>query len=204
MINKLLGLDRSGSRPFFLYVIASCYLKMLIRMEYCTSEIIADFLRKVPTFDFSEKPHEARQSEKDVDRTFLSTFLCYKPLLNFQTDTPNLTHRAELETLPHEHDFYTKETCLEFHLLLSELLGRLHKALKILDISRGKVGVDEILVQLELIVRLGYLFRLMVRWAPTYNLFLRELTLGNLQHRSAHSIRYVVFPYHPPSYFYHT
>jgi hypothetical protein len=163
MINKLLGKDRSGSRPFLLYVIASCYLKMLIRMEYRTSETIANCLKKVPTFDFSEKIHEARPSEKVIDRTFLSTFLRYKPLLNLQTDTPNLTRRAELETLPHEHDFYTKETCLEFHLLLSELLERLHKALKILDSSRGKVGVDEVLVQLESIARLGYLFRLMVK-----------------------------------------
>jgi hypothetical protein len=165
MINKLLGPERTGPRPFLLYVIASCYLKMLTRMEYRTSEIIGDALKKISTFDFSEQTHEARSSEKDNDRNFLSTLLRYKPLLDFQTDTPNLTHRAELETLPHEHDFYTKETCFEFHRLLSELLGRLHKALKILDFSRGKVGLDEILVQLELIARLGYLVKLIVKGA---------------------------------------
>ena len=163
MINKLLEQARvkSGSRPFLLYVIASCYLKMLIRMDYRTSETICNTLKNLSTFDFSNQLHKSRQSEKENDCTFLSTFLRYKPLLNLQTDAPNLTHRAE--TLPRQHDFYTKETCLEFHLLLSELLGRLHGALNILNSSRGNVGVDEILVQLESIGRLGYLIRLMVK-----------------------------------------
>jgi hypothetical protein len=160
MINKLLG-QGTNSRSFLLYVIASCYLKMLIRMDYRTSEAICNTLKEVSTFDFSEQIHEARSSERDNDRTFLSTLLRYKPYLNFQTDTPNLTYMAELETP--EHDFYTKETCLEFHLLLSELLERLHKALKILDSSRGNDDVDKILVQLEMIARLGYLVRLMVK-----------------------------------------
>jgi hypothetical protein len=48
-------------------------------------------------------------------------------------------------------------------MLLSELLGRLREALKILDFSRGKVPVDEIMIQLVLIGQLGYLVRLMVK-----------------------------------------
>src|SRR6266508_4467896 len=69
MINKLLEQARvkSDSCSFFLYVIASCYLKMLIRMDYCTSETICDTLKNVSTFDFSEQLHNTRQSEAEND-----------------------------------------------------------------------------------------------------------------------------------------
>ena len=151
MIKKLLDQARvkSGSRSFFLYVIASCYQKMLIRMDYCTSETICNTLKNMSTFDFSEQVHNTRKNNVENDQTFLSTWLHYKPLLDLQTNAPNLTHRAE--------------TCLEFHQLLSKLLECLHEALKILDSSWGNVGIDGILVQLELIGQLGYLIKLMVK-----------------------------------------
>ena len=62
---------------------------------------------------FLWESYTGRTREKDNDVTFLATFLCYKPFLNPQTDTPHLTCRAK--TLPHKHDFYIQETCLEFH-----------------------------------------------------------------------------------------
>jgi len=165
MIKKLLRPAREvgpHSRTFVLYVVASCYEKMLTRMDYRISLSIRMALKNLLTFNYSEQLYNDRPSEIDADASFLSALLSYAPSLKLKTNFPNLARKA---TTPHlALPLYTRETCMEFHLLLSELLERFFNELLMLKKLRGhETDTKKILSTLMSIAIVGSLVRPMIK-----------------------------------------
>lgn len=163
MINTLL---KRSLLPFSYYVVAACYRRTLRRVKYRTSHSFLRALKRLQTVEFSEKFYHPSDSEKAIDVDFLSNLNQIKPLFNF--NIPNLMMQAKQQGP--DCNFYTKETCKEFHLLLCTLLERFCNSVMDLDemqqqtSSRRSPGmVDRIVGQLQLVARFGNAIRLMVR-----------------------------------------
>ena len=137
---------------------------MLTRLNYRTSESVLNSLKTLTVFDYSEKPYNARDSEIESDRGFLARLDLYMPILDLRTKIPNLALRAKSPDLPIDQ-LYNKETFIEFHLLLSELLGRFSGGLKALHNSRAEPDTDKVIKMLNSIALLGSLLQSMIKGA---------------------------------------
>jgi hypothetical protein len=174
MINKLLVQARRNSdkRSLTNYIIASCYQRMLTRLDYRTSESYLKAFTTLTTIDYTEQPHAeqphttqhdiTRRSEFANDQSFLTNLNRYMPLLDLRSKIPNLALKAKH---PDRVDqLYTKETCTEFHLLLCELLERFSDGLKELHNLRGhETDPEEIVEVLNSITLNGSLVRSMIK-----------------------------------------
>lgn len=130
---------------------------MLRRLNYHLSYSFRQALEKVQTVEFSEQYYNPSPSEIANDEAFLSELHKFASLL--LKETPNL-----LDEVRNPSNIYTDDTCTEFHLLLCELLEKFCGYLASLqDIQKKPTSKAQILNQLELIVRVGTLLRLMVR-----------------------------------------
>lgn len=69
MINRLLTHSPSS---FSRYVVATCYLRMLRRLNYHISHSFRRALKKAQKFTFSEQHYEPSPSEKANNAVFLS------------------------------------------------------------------------------------------------------------------------------------
>lgn len=152
MINRLL---MHSPRSFSRYVVATCYLRMLRRMNYHLSLSFRRALKKAQEFTFSEQYYDPSPSEKANDANFLSALPEIASLVN---ETPKL-----LETRG-ANNIYTSDTSTEFHLLLLELLEKFSEYLAALkDIQNSPESKEQILDQLDLVIRVGTMLRFMVR-----------------------------------------
>src|SRR5258705_8548582 len=117
MLAKLLR-GRDDPLSFLYYVMASCYKKLIIRLTHRVSNNYRIALGKVPTFEFIRGLHSDPGPNKlEFDSLFLCDYLPeVKPFLGIEI--PNLLRKVD----SHDHDFYTRETCNEYHLLLCRLL----------------------------------------------------------------------------------
>lgn len=148
------------------YVIATCYPKIIHRLRNKTYSIpFIMSLKKIETFQFDESKlnlDQVSQAEIDNDAQFVTHFLlpCVKV---FNASIPNLieqakqveqakVEQAKKKNAPKQVELadkknasillYTKDTCLEFHKLLVELLERFVSSLERLEKTRGKEEVS--------------------------------------------------------------
>jgi hypothetical protein len=155
MISKLL---KHSPRSFTRYVIATCYLRMLRRLNYHVSHSFRRALKKSQTFTFSEQSYEPSASEAINDIGFLSELREIASLLD--NKTPKLLGLEKEDA----SNIYTNNTSKEIHLLLCELLDKFSEYLAALEpIQKKPDSKGQILNQLDLISRVGTMLRFMVR-----------------------------------------
>lgn len=156
MLAKLLGgIDDPVS--FLHYVMAACYKKLIMRLTHRVSNNYRIALENIPTSEFiGGLQSDPVPNELQFNSSFLNDLLNVKPLLGIEI--PNLLRKAE----SHDHDFYTRETCNEYHLLLCRLLTLFLDALHTLNtLRKDHADLDQIRKQLDLITRLGLTLRSM-------------------------------------------
>jgi hypothetical protein len=122
------------------YVIATSYSKIRRRLKNKTlSQPYIESLKQVDTLDMDypkrDKPSPQRPQRTEHDRLFLTKFFSTTSE-NFQAGFPKLLKQAKTV---HDQDFqlYTKDTCAEFHKLLTLLLVRFEEGLDKLHETRG-------------------------------------------------------------------
>jgi hypothetical protein len=169
MMNRFLEQSQTDITSLQLYVVATCYRKILLRMNHHVSESFQTALKTLPqTLEFSMPSHNSRPSEMMRDREFLSTFLP-NVIPYLTTKIPTLMQEIDHAKTLHDDyqlNFNTKEICLEFHSVLCELLEHFHKALNDLNNLRmTSVDVVEIDKQLMLISQIGITLNSMAKGA---------------------------------------
>jgi hypothetical protein len=123
MLKTLLGRSSDKFRDLEYYVIAAAFPKMLSRMNnHPISICYLACLIKVRTFEFTEQPLIApmRADNRSRDQIFLDVI----PDLadHVSTNIPNLKQVAKVAKAMEPFEVYTKDTCVEFHMLLCKLL----------------------------------------------------------------------------------
>jgi hypothetical protein len=134
------------SDRLLLYVIAASYPKILRRIKHPTLSIpYITSLNQVKNFHFDESMRSvASKEEIENDRLFLVKYLLTAVEESWLgLSTPNLCQQAKLAKQGDRFQLYTKDTCLEFHLLLSVLLTKFRKSLDDLSKSRGSEDSEE-------------------------------------------------------------
>jgi hypothetical protein len=174
MLKSLLRLSKDHLETLQLYVVAADSSKMLARMVHPVStQYLACFQRlKSRTFEpingASTKPDDGN------DQLFLDDIPILSKLAN--TKIPNLGKMAQAAKEKKPFNLYNKDTCMEFHELLCEILERFHQSLNDLkDLrkltfkkrkSKLKIGqseLDAIVEQLNQVLAFGRALRAIVR-----------------------------------------
>ena len=180
MLKSFLGHSKDHLETLQLYVVAADFKKMLLRMNHSVSTHYLDCFQRLNSRSF-EYIQELTQSYDANDDLFLDNI----PILCEFADTeiPNLEKVAQAvakkkaqAAVKEPFNLYNKDTCVEFHKLLCELLDRFHRSLKDLkDLEKSKVkkrkeatGIDqsdweEITAQLNRVLALGRFLRTIVR-----------------------------------------
>jgi hypothetical protein len=138
MLKSLLEGSKSHLETLQLYVIAADFKKMLSRTNHPVSIHYLACLRLVKARTFAPTEEVATKPYDDNDQLFLDAI----PFLaNFVvTKIPNLKKMAEAAAENKPFNLYNKDTCIEFHELLCELLDQFFLALKELkDLEKSKV-----------------------------------------------------------------
>ncbi len=133
MVSKFFSLLRERQYDvmvlFYRYVIATCFRKILYRLQHSISRPFFTSVTGVSIFKFPEHPQTpCSPSELQRDSDFLTA------ILSFETENPipNLNEQAKAarDRLPFK--VYTEETHIELHTLLCELLKRFQSSLETL------------------------------------------------------------------------
>ena len=150
MIKSLLGQSKheKGRVDFMLYIIASCFKKMVYRIDNRRSETYYDCLQGIKTFTFTKLPFDKEKAHSDKP---LAQAI-HRLAKSFQLKIPNLLEAAGQEII----EIYNESTCHEFHLLLCELLSTYKKSLKNLEKS------NDILKDLKNVRVMGFYLRVLV------------------------------------------
>lgn len=158
MITKLLGYLKSDLPLLPLYVTATCYGKMLTRLNYRTWQLLFAALTDQQNIEFSEQSHVCTPGELASDNTFLSKLPQLQTHLG--ASITNLIQVSRTENL------YTAETCMDFHRILCELLSLFHTHLQELAAFQGQQGkAEEVHQKLVLVTQIGNVLRLMSKGA---------------------------------------
>lgn len=177
MISQLLPYTRTSVPPFALYIVATCYEKMLLRMNYRTCQALVKDLKNMKHIAFSQQSHPTSTlAQMNSDQELLSK------LQKSQHGTKLL---AYITTHRLKHDnFYNQKTCSMFHQLLCDLLDDFLRGLEELNTlqsSKATYGVDDIMVRVKVVAKIGTMLRMMVRGAAiTKHLKVIEGRLSNL------------------------
>jgi hypothetical protein len=172
MLKTLLG-RRSVEdlQTFRLYVIAASFPKMLSRMaNRLVSERYLSCLLNLreTTFKFIEEPYTAptRKGNEDPDQLLFNIIPSINPIMPI----PNLMQMFEANEQPYK--LYNKDTYMEFHKLLCDLLNGYHQSLKALENLQkrlkeplNKDDVKDILTHLVTVRAAGESLRAIVRGA---------------------------------------
>lgn len=141
-MNTLLNEIKSGDEGYGAsllqrYVIASGFRRILHRLNHPTlSKPFSDSLKKVSTVEFPELSEMAPEPGKlPNDKRFLLTLKHLSPYL--RVGVKNLLQQAEAASDNKPYNVYTKDTCIEFHHLLCELLETFQASLNGLKDSSG-------------------------------------------------------------------
>jgi hypothetical protein len=170
MLQTLLEHSKKDPSHLQLYVIAACYTKMIIRMTHPASEPFLAALKRLKpeAFEFSEglKPKK-NDLENDLENDclfFRGVIDDIKRTQDFTNEIPNL---LQIGREPHCSNFYTKETCKEFHFLLCSLLDKFGIALEDLKTVATSQKRDTTKVNncLNAVSDLGSALHLLVRGA---------------------------------------
>ena len=170
MLKSLLQHSKSHRKTLQRYVVAADFKKMLARMNHPVSTHYLACLQRVKSRTF-EPIGEVPKSFDKNDLLFLDDLPILAKLPNMKI--PNLERMAQAAE---KENLYNKDTCMEFHELLCELLGRFHQSLKVLqDTERSKVrkgnegtgfnqsDLVQTKAQVEKVLALGRALRAMVR-----------------------------------------
>ncbi|KAF8953369.1 hypothetical protein BDZ97DRAFT_1929731 [Flammula alnicola] len=118
-------------------------------------------LKQVMTFQFDEsKLDQASKDETANNKLFLIKFML-SAVSRLHTKVPKLMEQAKVAKDNKAFQFYTKDTCTEFHELLVELLLHFQESLDELAKARGNAksptkASDEFKQKVELIMLCGY------------------------------------------------
>jgi hypothetical protein len=118
---------RDNSARLLRYVAATCYPKMIRRLNHKTLSLpLIEALKQIQTFTFNEsKLDQERNEGTEIDILFLTNFLPLAVAAKWlTTPIPKIMEKANV---PMDNDrsafrLYTQDTCVEFHNLLMELL----------------------------------------------------------------------------------
>ena len=123
MLGKL-----AGSFNFFQeYVVASCFEKMLSRMNNKLLSLpYFDAILNLPNFQFKETHLEPENKENQMEEMFREVLLKLADAKLINTPVTNLLAVMS----EHSVELYTNDTCQEFHQLLCELLDRFRRCLE--------------------------------------------------------------------------
>jgi hypothetical protein len=107
------------SLPLKTYVVATCFQKILSRVSHVLSRPFMKSLQEVKSFEFDESIKSTSRST--TDRQFLKSFMPdFMEWKGGETKFPQIMKGAEEST--GEGCLYSRDTCMEFHELLVELL----------------------------------------------------------------------------------
>jgi hypothetical protein len=122
-----------------LYIIATCYPKILRRLESKLSTSYINSLTQLSDIQFGQFQYEPpSKAEIENDRLFLVNFLAPTAAdSRIQTQIPSILEQANLAEKGKDFQLYTATTCMEFHALFCELLLRFLQNLQALRIFRG-------------------------------------------------------------------
>ena len=171
------------------YVIATCYPKMIRRLGNKNwSQPYIESLKGVTTFQFDEsRLHRDQVSRKEIanDRQFLLTFFLPTSSV-LKTDAPKLLEKAKAAKDSEDIQFYTKDTCEEFHQLLLEVLISFEKSLENLNTARGNPevptqGSDDFKKKVDLVILYGYALERLTKGAA---LKMHLITISHLLNRT--------------------
>lgn len=143
------------------YVIATSHVKILRRLRHSTLSMpYSSSLRAVTNFSFCEFHRLPTTAEMESDQSLLARSLP-TVITRLRTKIPKIQEQMELAKANKPLQFYTKDTCMEFHLLLCELLERFEAALEQLSKSRSKTahavkGSPEFEKNLSAVIFYGY------------------------------------------------
>jgi len=159
MISRFIEKSGSDTRSLSCYVIATCYERMLTRMNYRTSQSFRRTLQNLPPFEFSNEYPESMRKDTNDHR-----FITQLAEIGSHLKTPI----AKL--MQHPDNLYNEETYMDFHALLCELLQLLFDALvELRDLQTTMQGilsgpnVESIRNKLSFIASIGTVLRLMVK-----------------------------------------
>jgi hypothetical protein len=138
ILKSLLQLSRNDLEILQLYVVAADFKKMLARMKHPVSTHYLACFHQLKSRNFAPNEEAATKHYDKNDQLFLDDI----PILAKLADTkiPNLEKMAQAakENLKEPFILYNKDTCMEFHGLLCELLERFHKSLiELKDIQKS-------------------------------------------------------------------
>jgi hypothetical protein len=173
MLKLLLQQSRNCLEIFQLYVVAADFKKMLARMNHPVSTLYLTCFQQMKSGTF-EHINVVPTKHDENDQLFLDDIPILAKFANMKI--PNLEKMAQAAKEMAPFNFYNKDTYMEFHELLCELLERFHQSLKDLkDFQKSKVkkgkeagwigqsDQEEIVKQLQKVVALGRALRGIVR-----------------------------------------
>jgi len=163
-------------RRILLYVIATCYPKMIHRLGHRTlSKPYIQSLNEVKTFRYDKSMFDkGLTAEIESDRLFLVEFML-SASSRLHIKFPKIMEQAKLAEDSKPFQLYTKDTCAEFHKLLNELLLLFQTSLNELAKTRGDAkfptrGSEEFKKKATLVMLYGYALHKLVKGAalPTH------------------------------------
>jgi len=134
-----------GSARLLRYVVATCYPKMIRRLNHKTLSLpFIKALEQIQTFTFHESKLDQEQKEETKsDILFLTNFLPHAaPALSIEI--PKIKEKIEVLMGTEDRSafrLYTQDTCAEFHQLLMVLLLRFQSSLEALAKCRQGLKV---------------------------------------------------------------
>ena len=154
-----------------LYVVAADFPKMLTRMLHPVSTQYLACFQRLKSTNFAPIDGASTQPDNGNDQLFLDDIPIFSKVAN--TKIPNLEKLAQAAMGKKSFNLYNKDTCMEFHELLCELLERFHRSLddlknlRKLTSGRRKQMLEPdlkaIMEQLHQVLALGRALRAIVR-----------------------------------------
>jgi len=192
MVSKFFSLLRERQYDvmvlFYRYVIATCFRKILYRLQHSISRPFFTSVTGVSIFKFPEHPQTpCSPSELQRDSDFLTA------ILSFETENPipNLNEQAKAarDRLPFK--VYTEETHIELHTLLCELLKRFESSLETLAGYHSVTGSSgDYQRDLHATASIGYvLFRLARSAAIEKHFKAIESSLADRRHNKTKDVK---------------
>ena len=165
MIARLIEGSKLEDHKHYLshYVIAACYEKMIIRMNYRVSTAFRDALNKLPPTFVVPTQFPLISTSNSNNSHVITYLLKYEDRLKLQTPIKNLVN--------HKNNLYNQETYADFHSILREVLDLLLKSLNALKskhhnlkaVAPSLATVNDIIGAIDFIAVVAGLLRLLVK-----------------------------------------